>query len=69
MLRIMARNPDMIGPEEIAAMLGVDPKTVNRWGGKNGFPQPTRTPGNHRRWHRADILAYISDHRDGKRTA
>ncbi|WP_338701295.1 BldC family transcriptional regulator [Streptomyces sp. Q6] len=39
---------------EVAALLGVDPKTVTRWANLGKLPC-FRTPGGHRRYRRADV--------------
>ena len=38
----------MLGPKEVAAMFGVNPKTITRWA-KAGKIQAIRTLGGHRR--------------------
>lgn len=46
----------MLTPGQAADMLGVDPKTVARYAIAGKIPC-TRTPGNHRRYKEADIIA------------
>jgi DNA-binding transcriptional MerR regulator len=55
----MPKDAEMVTTEEVARMMGVSPKTVNRWDGLDGFPLPIRTPGGHRRWKRAEVEAYM----------
>ncbi|MBI4940362.1 BldC family transcriptional regulator [Kineosporia sp. R_H_3] len=43
------RPPALLTPAEVAAMFGVDPKTVTRWA-RTGLLQPVRTLGGHRRY-------------------
>jgi excisionase family DNA binding protein len=49
-------------PAEVAAMFGVDPKTVTRWAQKGRLPY-TRTLGGHRRYARIEILALLQRQR------
>lgn len=43
------RTPALLTPAEVAALFGVDPKTVTRWA-RNGLLEPVRTLGGHRRY-------------------
>ena len=43
------RTPALLTPAEVAAMFGVDPKTVTRWA-RTGLLNPVRTLGGHRRY-------------------
>lgn len=53
---LAARDPGaLLKPGEVAALFGVDPKTVGRWSVSGKLPQ-TRTPGGQRRF-RADWIA------------
>ena len=47
--------------EALAALFGVDPKTVTRWAkaGKFAKVRIFRTPGGHRRYNAADVYALI----------
>lgn len=45
---------DVLTPREVSEMLRVDPKTVARWA-KDGLLPHFKTPGGHRRFHRADV--------------
>lgn len=48
--------PEVLTPGEVAALLGVSPKTVARWASSGALPH-FRTPGGHRRYRRVDVLA------------
>lgn len=50
--------PDILTPAEVAALFGVDPKTVSRWVNA-GKLASFRTPGGHHRFHLADILPLL----------
>lgn len=43
------RPPALLTPAEVAALFGVDPKTVTRWA-RTGLLNPVRTLGGHRRY-------------------
>jgi len=60
---------ELISPIEAAALLSVDPKTVSRWA-TTGKIDSVRTPGGHRRFVRAEILAIaVNGGRAGQPTA
>jgi excisionase family DNA binding protein len=46
----------LMTPGEVAAMYGVDPRTVARWA-KAGKVTAVRTLGGHRRFYRSEVLA------------
>jgi excisionase family DNA binding protein len=46
---------------DVAAVFGVDPKTVTRWANTGKLPCPLRTLGGHRRFFRTDIQALIAE--------
>jgi excisionase family DNA binding protein len=49
---------DLLKPREVAEMLGVRAATVGFWA-RTGVLKPfLRTPGGHRRFRRADVLAF-----------
>lgn len=53
--------PDLLWPDEAAAMLRIDPKTLTRWA-KSGVIPPSafiRLPSGHRRYRRAAIEAIL----------
>jgi len=52
--------PDPMTSGEVAALFGVDVKTVSRWA-NDGKLSYFRTPGNHRRFHRSEIIKYLSE--------
>jgi excisionase family DNA binding protein len=45
---------------EVAALYGVDVKTVARWDKKGMLPAPFRTPGGHRRFYEDEIIAQLN---------
>jgi excisionase family DNA binding protein len=47
-------------PSEVAALFGVDPKTVARWA-RSGRLTSIKTLGGHRRYRRADVLALFAE--------
>ncbi|MEU8277405.1 BldC family transcriptional regulator [Microbispora bryophytorum] len=47
-------------PAEVAAVFRVDPKTVSRWAAA-GRIDSIRTPGGHRRFSRAVVMAYFAE--------
>jgi excisionase family DNA binding protein len=48
----------LLTPREVADILGVSAVTVGRWA-RTGVLEPSvRTPGGHRRYRRADVLAF-----------
>jgi excisionase family DNA binding protein len=46
----------LLTPGEVARILRVDPKTVTRWASQNRIAS-VRTPGGHRRFFAAEIMA------------
>jgi excisionase family DNA binding protein len=48
------RADQLLTPNEVAALLRVNPKTVTRWAAA-GRINSTKTPGGHRRYRRGDI--------------
>lgn len=48
----------LLTPAEVADMFRVDPKTVSRWA-KAGRISAVRTPGGHRRFREAEVLALL----------
>jgi excisionase family DNA binding protein len=49
---------DLLTPAEVAVMFRVDPKTVTKWA-KTGKLTSIRTPGNHRRYYRDEVMALL----------
>lgn len=49
----------LLSPGQVAAIFGVDPKTVTRWE-KAGKIGSTRTMGNHRRYKRSEVYALLN---------
>ena len=45
---------------DVAALYGVDPKTVGRWDKKGKLPPSFRTPGGHRRFYEDEILPHLA---------
>ena len=54
----MSATERPLTPAAVAALLGVDPKTVNKWARAGKIPC-FFTPGGHRRYYRADIRAIL----------
>ena len=53
-------------PGEVAVLFRVDPKTVTRWAAA-GRIACLRTPGGHRRFREADVLALLEDSHEPSR--
>lgn len=49
----------MLTPADVAAMAGVNAKTVTRWAENGLLPPAVRTMGGHRRWIEADVRAAL----------
>lgn len=55
----MTQEPEpLLTPGQVAAMFGVDSKTVTRWA-KSGKLTALRTTGGHRRYRQSDIQALL----------
>jgi excisionase family DNA binding protein len=54
-----AVDPKLLRPGEVAAMFGVNAKTVARWA-KEGRIRSLRTPGGHMRIYAEDVRALIA---------
>ena len=64
--RITLQYPDLMTPGEVAAALGVHLRTVTRRANA-GELTFNRTPGNHRRYHKASVEALLnSDQHPGR---
>jgi excisionase family DNA binding protein len=60
---VVDRNePNLLRPGEVAAMFGVNAKTVARWA-KEGRIRSIRTPGGHMRIYAEDVRALLAEHR------
>lgn len=46
----------LMTPQEVAQLFRVDPRTVTRWA-RSGRLSSIRTPGNHRRFKEAEVMA------------
>jgi excisionase family DNA binding protein len=51
---VSSESETVFTPAEVAAMFGVDPKTVTRWT-NNGQLKAFRTLGGHRRYRKSDL--------------
>ena len=49
----------VITPEQVAAMFGVNPKTVTRWSNNGRLKHAFKTPGGHRRYYLDEIEKLI----------
>jgi len=56
---MIAASPPPLTSAEVAELFRVDARTVTRWAEK-GRIGSFRTPGGHRRFHRADVLALLA---------
>ena len=50
----------LMTPAEVAALFGVDPKTVQRWA-KTGRLSSIKTPGGHRRYRPTEVYALLAE--------
>lgn len=50
---------ELLSPAEVAALFGVDPKTVTRWA-RAGKLTAVRTLGGHRRFYAAEVHTLLS---------
>ncbi len=53
-----SKETDAVAMAEATRIVGVDASTLRRWE-LDGLISSTRTPGNHRRYRRADLIALI----------
>ena len=56
---IPERGEQLLTPAEVAALFGVDPKTVSRWANSNKI-DTIRTLGGHRRYRSSDVRALLA---------
>jgi excisionase family DNA binding protein len=61
-----ASKSPLLLPSEVAAMFGVDPKTVARWA-RAGRLHPIRTLGGHRRFDANEVGRVMEQHTDESR--
>lgn len=59
----MPEENKLLKPAEVADMFRVDPKTVSRWA-QAGRISSVRTPGGHRRFREAEVLALLEEPAD-----
>lgn len=52
------KKPLLVTAAEVALMLGVQTRTVNRWHDEEVLPPPVKMPG-YRRWRRRDIEIWV----------
>ena len=62
----MAEPEELLTPAEVAALFGVDPKTVTRWS-RDGKLPAIKTLGGHRRFKASDIRRFREEHTDEHR--
>jgi excisionase family DNA binding protein len=65
----MPKDPEVMTSAEVADVFRVDPKTVVRWAISGQLPAAFRTPGGHRRWTRAAIMACVNTPADRPKDA
>lgn len=54
-------SPELVGVAEIAAMLGVNKRTVQRYSSRSDFPRPVdELAGGRRVWRRRDVERWAS---------
>jgi excisionase family DNA binding protein len=53
-----------LSPLDVAKLAGVNPRTVIRWADNGMLPLAFRTPGQHRRFRRADVDAFLAAQRE-----
>lgn len=51
--------PELLSPGDVAAVFGVDAKTVTRWARTGKLAPAITTPGGHRRYRRGDLLPFL----------
>ena len=56
--RDLDKLPDLLTVGQVASIFNVDPKTASRWG-KAGRFTDHRTPGNHRRFRKDEVIAFL----------
>jgi len=64
----MARNKELLYPGEVAALAGVDAKTVTRWAEAGLLPVAFTFPSGHRRYRRSDVDALLAKQKQPSRT-
>jgi excisionase family DNA binding protein len=63
MMSELPEHDPLLTPGEVAAMFGVDPKTVSRWA-RAGKLTAVRTLGGHRRFQASEVEALLNRARD-----
>jgi excisionase family DNA binding protein len=63
--KITLARDEFMTTAEVADAFRVDRNTVLRWA-RDGHIPSVRTPGGHRRYRRADVLAYMNDPEAGR---
>lgn len=56
----MEHEEDLLKPDEVAQMFGVNVKTVTRWNNSGQLPA-IKTVGGHRRYRRKDVQKALED--------
>lgn len=54
--------PQVLSPKDVAAIFGVDPKTVTRWATQGKIPS-FKTPGGHHRFKSTDVQTLLEQNR------
>ena len=57
-MTVKIEAPELLTPEEVAALFRVDPKTVTRWANTGRLPY-LRTLGGHRRYRKSVVMALL----------
>lgn len=56
-----ADTTELLDIETVAAIVGVNPRTVRRWAEQRLFPAPIRVGPRILRWRRADVRNYLAN--------
>lgn len=57
----MPAQEPLLGAREVAALLGVKPRTVTQWGYRNLLPEPDLVVNSNRIWKRVTVLRWAGD--------
>jgi excisionase family DNA binding protein len=58
--RPLPEHEELMTPAEVRVLFRIDPKTLQRWA-RAGMLSSVRTPGNHRRYKRAEVMALLRE--------
>lgn len=66
--KVRDSDEGLMTPREVAAVLGVRASTVAMWARLGSLKPAVRTPGGHRRYFHADVLAFRDSYQSGDST-